>query len=150
MEAVGLDSTYGAYLDVLPGSTLATVNLISLFGLHRRWRGALAGHLALFELTSPLPNACYAAGLRRLGFGDEATRFFDEHVEADSVHEVIAVNDLAGGLARQEPELAADIIFGARALDAVERRFARALARAWNGGRSSLGLDPAAGDTGAA
>ena len=41
MRALGLDPTYGAYLDALPGTTLATVNLISLFGLHRRWRGAL-------------------------------------------------------------------------------------------------------------
>ena len=39
MEALGLDGRYGAYLDS-PGPTLATVNLMSLFGLHRRWRGA--------------------------------------------------------------------------------------------------------------
>src|SRR4051812_42453413 len=32
MDALGLDATYGAYLDVIPGVTLATVNLMSLLG----------------------------------------------------------------------------------------------------------------------
>ncbi len=41
MRALGLDDTYGAYLDRLPGITLATVNLMSLCGLHRRLRGAI-------------------------------------------------------------------------------------------------------------
>ena len=38
MDALGLDSAYGAYLDRIPAPTLATVNLMSLFGLHRRSR----------------------------------------------------------------------------------------------------------------
>ncbi len=62
MRALELDSSYGAYVGLLPASTLATVNLISLFGLRRRWRGALVGHLAGFEITSPEPNARYARG----------------------------------------------------------------------------------------
>jgi hypothetical protein len=137
MAAVGLDSRYGAYLDRLPAATLATVNLMSLCGLHRRLRGAIVGHLALFEMTSSIPNRRYATGLRRLGL-DDATPFFDEHVEADAVHEAIAAVDLAGGLARQEPELAADILWGANALMAVEGRWARTLLDAWNRGASSL------------
>ena len=69
MEAVGLDSTYGAYLEHLPAVTLATVNLMSLFGLHRRWRGAIVGHLALFEMEvlgaqPPLRERAAPAGLR--------------------------------------------------------------------------------------
>ena len=62
MRALGLDSDYGAYLELIPGITLATVNLMSLFGLHRRWRGAIVGHLALFEMTSSIPNRRYADG----------------------------------------------------------------------------------------
>ena len=139
MEALGLDSTYGAYLDHIPGVTLATVNLMSLCGLHRRLRGAITGHLALFEMTSSIPNRRYAAGLRRLGVEDpRALAFFDEHVEADAVHEQIAAVDLAGGLARMEPALAADIVWGARALVEVEARWARLLLDAWADGRSSL------------
>ena len=137
MAALGLDSSYGAYLELLPGTTLATVNLISLFGLHRRWRGALVGHLATFEITSPEPNRRYANGLRRLGLED-ATAFYDEHVEADSVHENIAAYDLAGGLAGAEPKLAAEIVFGAETLLELEARFASALLESWKAGRSSL------------
>jgi hypothetical protein len=35
LDAVGLDSRYGAYVDHLPAITLATVNLMSWMGLHR-------------------------------------------------------------------------------------------------------------------
>jgi hypothetical protein len=92
----------------------------------------------MFEMTSALPNRRYGNALRRLGYGDEATDFYDEHVEADAVHENIAAYDLAGGLARQEPELAADILFGARALLYLEDRLARHLLEAWEDGRTSL------------
>jgi hypothetical protein len=138
MEELGLDRTYGAYVDLLPGVTLATVNLMSLLGLHRRWRGAIVGHLAAFEMTSSLPNRRYANALRRLGFGERATEFFDEHVEADAVHEQVAAVDLAGGLARLEPALAGDVVWGARALIDVEARWAEHLLDCWELGRSSL------------
>lgn len=138
MDALGLDTRNGAYLPVVPGTTLATVNLMSLFGLHRRWRGAAAGHLALFELGSPLPNRRYGAGLRRLGFGPEVTDFHDEHVEADAVHSMLAVYDLAARLAADEPALADDVLFGARALDFVEGTASGRLLAAWEAGISSL------------
>jgi hypothetical protein len=146
MDALGLDARYGAYLDAIPGVTLATVNLMSMLGLHRRRRGAIVGHLALFEMTSSLPNGRYARGLRRLGFEGRALAFFDEHVEADAVHENLAAVDLAGGLARQQPELAKDVLWGARALVDVEARWARHLMDAWEAGSSSLlaGLDATA------
>jgi heme oxygenase-like protein len=137
MVAAGLDGTYGAYVDRLPGGTLATVNLISLFGLHRRWRGALVGHLAAFEMSSTLPNRAYGNGFRRLGFDADATRFFDEHVEADSIHEVLA-SDLAVEVATREPGLAADIVFGAKALALLEDRFSAVLLGAWRTGTSAL------------
>ena len=138
LDAVGLDSTYGAYLDRIPGVTLATVNLMSLCGLHRRLRGAIVGHLALFEMTSSVPNRRYAAGLRRLGYGDDAARFFDVHVVADAVHESIAAVDLAGGLARQDPRLGADVLWGARALLAIDGRWAEHMMGAWSSDASSL------------
>lgn len=144
MRAVGLDGSYGAYLPAFPAATLATVNLASLFGLHRRLRGASAGHLALTEMTSSVPSRRYAAGLRRLGFDTvEATDFFDEHVEADAVHESLAAVDLAGGLAHQDEQLGCDALFGAAALALVEGRFAKAVMDAWSQERSSL-LEPVA------
>jgi len=138
MRALGLDDAEGALLDRIPGWTLATVNAMSLFGLHRRLRGAAVGHLAMFELTSTTPNRRYGNGLRRLGFDDQATRFFDEHVEADAVHEAIAADDLVGSLVEAEPELAPDVLFGARALLALEGRFGERLLSAWRCDRSSL------------
>jgi hypothetical protein len=138
MRALGLDDREGAWLDRIPGSTLATVNVMSLFGLHRRLRGAAVGHLAMFELTSTTPNRRYGNGLRRLGFDQEATRFFDEHVEADAVHEAIAADDLVGSLVAAEPEMASDVWFGARALLELEERAGERLLAAWSEGRSSL------------
>ncbi|HEX5782944.1 MAG TPA: iron-containing redox enzyme family protein [Solirubrobacteraceae bacterium] len=143
MDALGLDSRYGAYLDHIPAVTLATVNLMSLFGLHRRLRGAIVGHLALFEMTSSIPNGRYAKGLRRLGV-PEATGFYDEHVVADAVHENIAAVDLAGGLAKQDPRLEPDILWGAAALIELDGRFARHLLDRWESGESSLIEPPAA------
>ncbi len=138
MEALGLDARYGAYVDLLPGVTLATVNLMSLFGLHRRWRGAIVGHLALFEMESSVPNRRYGNGLRRLGCGEQATAFFDEHVMADAIHEAVAAVDLAGGLARQQPLLTQDVLWGAATLVELDGRFARHLLGAWDLGHSSL------------
>jgi hypothetical protein len=148
MDALGLDSRYGAYLDRIPAVTLATVNLMSLFGLHRRLRGAIVGHLALFEMSSSIPNRRYAGGLRRLGL-DAATPFFDEHVVADAVHENVAAVDLAGGLAKQDPRLEPDILWGAAALVELEGRFARHLLDAWHAGESSL-IEPRAAVAGSA
>ncbi|HVL32277.1 MAG TPA: iron-containing redox enzyme family protein [Actinomycetota bacterium] len=136
MDALGLDATYGRYLDLLPGTTLATVNLISMFGLHRRLRGALVGHLALFEMTSTGPNSSYAAALRRMGAPAAALAFYDEHVEADAMHEIIACEHMAGSLAADG--LGDDVIFGARALDLLEGRFAAMLIERWHAGGTSL------------
>lgn len=138
MAALGLDPRYGAYLDRLPGITLATVNLVSLFGLHRRWRGAAVGHLAVFEMTSVTPMGRYAAAMRRLGLGDDAPRFYDIHVEADVEHAVIAAERMVAPLVATEPRLADDVVFGAEALMGVEDRFTRHLLDRWSAGRSSL------------
>lgn len=138
MSALDLDARYGAYLDRIPGITLAGVNLMSMFGLQRRWRGAVVGHLALFEMSSTEPNRRYGNALRKLGYGPEATRFYDEHVEADAVHEAIAAYDLAGSLAEEEPGVAPDISFGARCLMYLEDLWAEQMIGAWSAGRSSL------------
>jgi hypothetical protein len=148
MDALGLDSRYGAYVDRIPAVTLATVNLMSMFGLHRRLLGAIVGHLALFEMTSSIPNRRYAGGLRRLGV-PQATGFFYEHVVADAVHENVAAVDLAGGLAKQDPRLEPDILWGAAALVELDGRFARHLLDSWAAGESSL-IEPRAAVAGSA
>ncbi|MEU4423348.1 iron-containing redox enzyme family protein [Actinoplanes sp. NPDC024001] len=131
MRWFDLDLTYGAYVDSAGAATLATNNLMSLFGLHRRRRGALIGHLAAYEMTSTQPNRGYGNGLRRLGGDPSATAFYDEHVEADAVHEQIAAYDLAGAFARAEPDLAGDVLFGARCALALDARWAQGLLADW-------------------
>ena len=138
MQDLGLDPSYGAYVDRLPAATLATCNLVSMFGLHRRWRGSLVGHLALFEMCSVGPMARYATAVRRLGVGERAARFYDAHVLADERHQVVALDDMVDGLVSDEPLLGGEVVFGARALAAVERLFAVSLLDAWRQGASAL------------
>ncbi len=138
MRALGLDDSYGAYVDAVPAPTLANVNLMSLFGLHRRLRGAIVGHLAAFEMTSSIPCRKYGNGFRRLGYGQDVTFYFDEHVEADAVHEQIAGRDLAGGLVEAEPDLADDVLWGAAAYLAVDGLAGAQMLGAWQAGQSAL------------
>ena len=138
MRALGLDDTPNAYLDQVPALTLANVNVLSMFGLHRRLRGALCGHLAAFEMTSSLPAKRMVTGMQRLGLELEAWEFFDEHVEADAVHEQVAAHDLCGALVLDEPELLPDVLLGATACLELDARVAGATLTAWRTGRSAL------------
>ena len=61
LTAAGLDSGYGAYIDEVSALSLAAANVMSLFGLNRRLRGAAMGHLAAFEATSSVPCRRIAA-----------------------------------------------------------------------------------------
>jgi hypothetical protein len=138
MRCLGLDDRYGAYVDNVPAITLASFNMMTMFGINRRLRGALSGHLAAFEMTSSVPNRFYGNGFRRLGYGSDVTWYFDEHVEADAVHEQIAGRDLAGSLAEDEPGLIDDIMFGANACLVVDGWAGEHILDAWTAGRSSL------------
>jgi len=142
MRGAGLDAEYGTYVDEIPAVTLAGTNLMSLFGLHRRLRGATAGHLAAFEMTSSLPNRLYGDGFRRHGFDASTTLYFDEHVEADAVHEQIAGRDLAGELAQQEPDLCDDILFGAAACLYLDDLAGEHALTAWTADESALRVGP--------
>ncbi|MET1004934.1 MAG: iron-containing redox enzyme family protein [Propionibacteriaceae bacterium] len=137
MRGLGLDGTYGGYIDRVAPVTLASVNMMTMFGLHRRLRGAIVGHLAAFEMTSSAPNRMYGNGFRRLGF-DNLTEYFDEHVEADAVHEQIAARDLAGGLVEAEPETLDDVLFGAAACLTMDGWVTAYVLGAWKAGRTSL------------
>ena len=138
MRALDLDPTYGAYLDRMPAVTLATTNLISMFGLHRRLRGALVGHLASFEMNSVGPMGRYSSWLRSLGVPAEGRRFYAVHVEADEVHQHIALDDLVGGLLDVEPDQASEVLFGAQSVSLIEAAFADHVVSAWKRERSSL------------
>lgn len=135
---LGVDASYGAHIDALPAVTLATDNLVTLFGTHRRLRSALLGHLAGFELTSVAPMSRYASAARRLGLGPRAERFYDVHVAADEHHGSLASTQLVGGDPESDGLSTPEILFGAAALLELEDRLARHLLQHWAQGRSSL------------
>lgn len=138
MTDLGLDTTYGCHLDAASAECLVTVNMMSLFGLHRALRGALVGHFAAVEITSSPGSRRLAEAMRRTGAGPAAERFYDEHVEADAVHEQIVRHEVIDGLLEQEPHLAADVAFGVDATGHVEDLFGDRLLADWRAGRSSL------------
>ncbi|MBO0865329.1 MAG: iron-containing redox enzyme family protein [Mycobacterium sp.] len=138
MEAAGLDPTYLGYLDSVPAESLAAVNLMSLFGLHRWLRGAAIGHFASTEITSPPGARRLEQALQRLGAPPDCVTFYSEHVEADAVHEQVVRIDVVGDLVAREPHLERDVVFGIRAHAAVEDRLGDAMVAAWKAGQSTL------------
>lgn len=138
MAAADLDTTYLGYLNAVTAESLALVNVMSMFGLHRRWRGAAVGHFAATEVTSPPGSRRMVQALERLGAPDECAGFYREHVEADAVHEQVVRTDVVGDLVAREPELNADVVFGIRAFGLLEDRLAEHLMKCWVDGRSSL------------
>lgn len=138
LRQAGLSDTYGAYVAEVPAITLASFNMMTMFGLNRRLIGVIVGHLAAFEMTSSIPSKLYAEGLRRLGFEDDVIEYFTEHVEADAVHEQIAARDLAGTFAEDLPDLLGDVMFGAAACLWIDGLIAEETLMAWRQGGSAL------------
>jgi hypothetical protein len=131
MRATGLDTREGAAIDDVPLEVLEMNVTLTMFGLQRRLRGASVGHLVAFEASSSGPSRRMARGLRRLGFPEEMAAYYDEHVEADAVHEQTAARFIAGALVEAEPELADDVAFGVFTCLDLEDRFAAAMFRRW-------------------
>jgi hypothetical protein len=138
LAAAQLNSGYLAYLNCVPAESLTVVNLMSMFGLHRAWRGAAVGHFASTEITSPPGSHRLVQALERLKAPARCVKFYAEHVEADAVHEQVVRNDVVGDLLAREPQLDRDVVFGIRARDLVEERLAALMMKSWVSGRSSL------------
>ena len=138
MDAAGLDSTYLAYLDAVPADALASVNLMSLFGLHRELRGAAIGHFASTEITSSPASRRLVDALERMGAPEPCVSFYRERIKADTVHEQVVRTDVVGDLVAREPHLDRDVVFGIKARDVVEDRLAAHVMNCWQAGRSSL------------
>jgi len=141
LGACGLDNNYGAYIEQVPAVTLAVNNVMSLFGLHRRLRAAAMGHLGAFESTSSLPAHRISRGLQRLKFPAVAAAYYEEHVEADAVHEQLAVRSICATLAAEDPALLGDIAFGAAACLHLDELAGWHLLDSWSSGRSALRLE---------
>jgi hypothetical protein len=138
LDAAGLDSAYLAYLNDVPADALASVNLMSLFGLHRELRGAVIGHFASTEITSSPGSRRLVDALERMGAPEPCVNFYREHIEADAVHEQVVRTDVVADLVAREPHLDRDVVFGIKARDVVEDRLAAHVMNCWQAGRSSL------------
>ncbi|MEV0248004.1 iron-containing redox enzyme family protein [Nocardia sp. NPDC050712] len=139
LTGAGLESGYLRYLDVVPAPMLIEVNMMSLFGLHRELRGALIGQFAEVEITSPTGSRRMVGALERLGADPACLRFYQEHVEADAVHEQVLRRDVIGTLLNEEPELTESVVFGIQATNWIADRFAdHVLEQNWRKGRTSL------------
>ncbi|WP_405763156.1 iron-containing redox enzyme family protein [Streptomyces sp. NBC_01420] len=131
MADLGLETAYGHYLDDGHAEMLALVNLMSLFGLHRRLRGSLVGHFAAVEITSSPASRRLALAMKRAGAGPAAEFFYTEHVEADAVHEQVVRHEVVRGLLDDEPGLEADIVFGIDATGFLEDRLGARFLTDW-------------------
>lgn len=131
LRSLDLPTDLSSYAEEADAATLASVNVMSLFSLNRRLRGAALGHLAAFEATSSLPCDRIARGARRLGLPDEVAAYYEEHVVADAVHEQLAIRTICGALVTDEPELAGDVLRGARACLALDGMAGQAQLDAW-------------------
>lgn len=138
LRSWGLGTDYGEHVDRLPGVTLLGTNLVTLLGLHRRWRGASLGHLACSEVMAALPTARLAQGHRRLGGAEEAGRWFDEQLRTEVQREELAATDAVGALLSAEPGLGGDVVFGAACARYVADLQAAHVLPRWYRGLSSL------------
>ena len=138
LRSVGLDDRVGAYRDLLPPGTLCLINLYSLFCLKRQGRGAASGHVAMAKILSGREDRACGRAMRRLGFGDETTGYCEDSAVSSEAMVEVAVVDLAGRLATEEPMLAGSILFGARAALVAQGRFSEWMLDRWKSGSSSL------------
>jgi hypothetical protein len=138
MEECGLDRTYAAYVDAVPACTLALNNAMTMLCLNRRLRAAAVGHLAAIEVTSSVPCRKYVQGIRRLDLSSSMADYFDEHVEADAVHEQVATRDICEALVDAEPALAEDVSFGVAVALLMDELLAEHVLACFRKGRSSL------------
>ncbi len=137
LRELGVDDGYGAHVDAVPASTLAMTNGASLLALHRSLRGAAVGQAVMVEVTSSPGSRRLSSAFARLSPGTAGRAFYDEHVEADAVHEQVLRAGVADLVAR-EPGVAADVVLGVEAGLLLEDRFADDVMAAWAAGRSSL------------
>jgi hypothetical protein len=78
-----------------------------------------------------VPSRQLAQGLRRLDFPDEMAAYYDEHVEADSVHEQVAVRDVCGTYVEDNPNERDQVLLGAFTCLDLEARYARTMLTRW-------------------
>ncbi len=113
LEAAGLDRTYGAYIDETSGLSLTCCNVMTMFGLNRRLRGAAMGHLAAFEASSSVPAARSRPASNGSGFPMRSRRTSTSTSRRTPYTSTWPRATSAARWSAEDPSLREDVLFGA-------------------------------------
>jgi hypothetical protein len=106
--------------------SLALGNLMTALAMNRRYTFHSVGALGAIELTAPGRAALVNAGLKRLGVGGEARRYFALHATLDVKHSIAWNREVLRTLVDENPETARAMAEGAlMRLEAGRRCFDR-------------------------
>ena len=135
MRDLDLDATYGALWDEAPAAAFASVNTMSLFGLHRRWRGAALGHLAarrddLVRAQPPLLRRACAGSASTSGRRSSTTSTSRPTPSTSRSPR----STCAARWSPRSPALLPDVLFGAACSLAMDGVAAHHLLGAWEAG----------------
>jgi hypothetical protein len=105
-------------LEIAPGApvvweSLALGNLMTALAMNRRYTYQSIGALGAIELTAPGRATLVNAGLKRLGVGGEARRYFALHATLDVKHSIAWNREVLHPLVEENPKLARPIAEGA-------------------------------------
>ncbi len=106
--------------------SVALGNLMTAFACNRRYAYHSIGALGAIELTAPWRAAHVNAGLKRLGVGGEARRYFALHATLDVKHSIAWNREVLRSLVAENPATARAMAEGALIrLEAGRRCFVR-------------------------
>lgn len=106
--------------------SIALGNVMTAFATNRRYAYHAIGALGAIELTAPWRAAHVNAGLKRLGVGGEARRYFALHATLDIKHSIAWNREVFRPLVAENPETARAMAEGAlMRLEAGRRCFVR-------------------------
>ena len=113
--------------------SLALANAMTAMATSRRYAWHSVGALGVIELTASGRSRCVADGLRRLGLGGKARRYFELHAVLDVRHSQDWNEKVIRPLVEEDPRRATAIAEGALIrLTAGARCFARYRAMLWS------------------
>ncbi len=108
-QALGLTPT----IDSTLWQSLALANTMTAFATNRRYVYQSIGALGAVELTAPTRVGCVAEGLKRVGVGPEARKYFVLHAQLDVEHSKAWNAEALEPLVAEAPECARFIAEGA-------------------------------------
>ncbi len=112
-EELGIQHAPEAGVNEVVWESLALSNLMLALAAHRRHAYRSIGALGAIELTAPGRARKVNAGLKRLGIGGEARRYFALHATLDVKHSEDWNREIIGPLVENDPRLARPIAEGA-------------------------------------